>query len=318
VYKLPAPQRTGPTLPDEIVTTTSPPEGENKSTGTTSLHLTQKGHVEAEQSWFNKETQSFENAFISDFSCLNKSESVLAITKITSDYLGKDGAWIPMKTVLGSKEYRGYSWNYDASNFGMEGMQQMDLAIRSTVTIKAPQLDRVHRAHKSLPQPLLIRVTFEDADQKKTQITTTFVNPPISLITKDRRMKDGTCFTEKTQAFDIWYTLDDANFETRLYVEGSFNTKESRFETCSNDRNHNSYLTASQMQKIAWKAAQNKQTESEIERLAWKNDAGLSVQCWALIDINNHRSYGLKWQMTTTTGSATEYYLFPKEMQTEE
>jgi hypothetical protein len=72
--------------------------------------------------------------------------------------------WVAAKdTVIGYKAgFYDYRWNWNVTNFSVEKHSVEKVAILCSIPIKAPQVDRLRRAHKSLPFPLKIRTTFED------------------------------------------------------------------------------------------------------------------------------------------------------------
>jgi hypothetical protein len=73
--------------------------------------------------------------------------------------------------------------------------------------------DASDRAHPTLPQPLVIRITFEDVDGKKAVISVTQRNPPLNLVTIESREK----YNNKKPEF--YMQCDDTKLEARLYVE---------------------------------------------------------------------------------------------------
>jgi len=285
--------------------------GENKSTGDSALQLIQKGVVEVDQSW--RRENSWWNQFMSNFSFLNNSNEKLAIRKVTSEYKDKDGKWTPFpSTILGYRQgYYNYNWNSDET-FTMGEMDQFDMAIRSSIEITDHQIDRLRRAHKSLPQPLEIKIIFDDSKGKKSTIITTFVNDPLELVTKESR-RERSVSSVPGKAHDCWVQCDDINFETRLYSETFWNKENARLEICSNDTNKNKYLYLDDLKKIAYGAVQQKQSEVEITDLCWeREEIGLSIRVFVLVDLEKQRSYALKYVLKTTTSSCIDYYLIPK------
>ena len=73
------------------------------------------------------------------------------------------------------------------------------------------------RAHKSLPSPLSIRITLEDAHGRKSTITAQYVNGPLNLPTK----KSKEDYDKKT--YDLWFQCDDTDLETRVIAKVDFN-----------------------------------------------------------------------------------------------
>jgi len=254
------------------------------------------------------------NTFMCSFSLLNSSNDSIAITKVKTEYQTKDGKWEECKTRLGNRQgFYNYYW-YNYNNFNMDGLQQNDLAVQASIPIHAPQYDRERRAHKSLPQPLLIRVTFEDSNSRTSVITVPHVNTPLDLVTKEKRVTNRvTCSSVDGKSHDIWVHCDDPELDVRIFGEGFFEHTQRRIELCSNERNKNKWLYVHDLKKIAFGAVKENKSEVELKELHWTHSSiPLSIQCFLLVDLEGERVYGAKYVLKTTTSSVTECFLFPK------
>ena len=66
--------------------------------------------------------------------------------------------------------------------FQLGAGEVMKLALRCRLKINGPSLDsRARRVYSSLPQPLRIRFTWADSDQRQASIEVSAVNPPPQL-----------------------------------------------------------------------------------------------------------------------------------------
>ena len=81
-----------------------------------------------------------------------------------TEYESGANNWVAAKeTAVGHKNgFYDYSWNWNAMNFTVGQHAVEKVAILCSVSVTGPQVDRLRRAHKSLPHPLKIRTIFED------------------------------------------------------------------------------------------------------------------------------------------------------------
>lgn len=73
-------------------------------------------------------------------------------------------------------------------------------------------MDRLRRAHHSLPQPLKLKVIFEDDQGDASSIEIDYYNPSHDLPTK------GSVEKYNNKTYDFWAQLDDKETETRHYI----------------------------------------------------------------------------------------------------
>jgi len=237
---------------------------------------------------------------------LNNSNEKLAITNISSSYKGKDGTWIPFsQTRVGQRGgFYSYSWN-DRPNFTMEGKSQCELAISSVTMINSRQFQKVRRAHKSLPQLLEIRITFEDSEGKKSMVEIPFMNEPLQLDTREyKEMKEN-----KSIKFEYWIECDDDEMEARIWMYVIWDEKQARL--IIHRGNSFSYIYLSTLKKYAFQGVQEKKEELELMDMT-KEENGTLKKVFALIDLQNQRTYAFKFLLQTTTSSVVDYYLIPK------
>jgi len=191
-------------------------------------------------------------------------------------------------------------------------MEQSNIAVGSFIPMNVPQVDRMRRSHKSLPTPMNIRITFEDSNQKKSIVDVSYVNPPLDLITKEKRLTKSNASTIKGATHDFFIMCDDVELETRILCEAFINQKEKRVEIAGLDYNKSIWLNQMKQKELVFQAVQEKKEEIELTRVTWNHEAGMSIRAYLLVDLKNSRGYAVKFVLKTTTGGVTDYFLLPK------
>jgi hypothetical protein len=113
-----------------------------KSTGTSTLHITQSGRVDANQSYYRDATEGYDNIFEVPLKAINNGKEVVAITNITGEYK-KDDQWIkaPVRLSFGTGRP-----NYQQNlSFNFDPLQQGQLSVELRIFIKAPQIYAARR-----------------------------------------------------------------------------------------------------------------------------------------------------------------------------
>jgi len=266
--------------------------------------ITSNGNIEVDMSHFDKEG-GLDNYFMANFDVINMAQDEkLAITKITSQYEGSDGKWIDAPIQTGSRiGYWNYNWGREP-RFNMDPLAQTQIAINTLITIKGPHWERERRCHKSLPQPLKIKITFEDAKTRTCSIVVEYNNEPRQLIDRAQVEKN-----DKKKA-DFWIQCDDVNFEARLYSVAFLNDKDKRIEFRCNSSS-TPFLYKKNFKKLVYKANQSNQSEVPIEGGNFKSN-GCTAAITCLVDLQHNKAYALKFFIQTTTGSAIGYYKIPQ------
>jgi len=298
---VPADKITGP-----VYTSTEPPkisDALSKSTGTLPLDVTENTKPEVEMGQYDK-NGGLDNYFMSNFDLINLGNEVLAITKVSAQYETADGQWVNMTSPveLGRRSgFYNYSWGKE-NRFNLNPLGQMQLAICCGIAIKGPVFDRERRSHQSLPQPLKIKFTFEDAQKRTCSIIVEHVNTPRQLVTRES--------TEKGyRKAEYWIQCDDTDLEARLFAGAFLDDKQERVELrcCSGNT---VYLYRKTFKKYVYKAVQGNQSEVPVDGLAYKN-AGCIGNVSVLIDLQHKKAVAVKFHLQTTTGNAIGYYKIP-------
>eukprot|EP01114_Cavostelium_apophysatum_P005125 TRINITY_DN1578_c0_g1_i1.p1 TRINITY_DN1578_c0_g1~~TRINITY_DN1578_c0_g1_i1.p1 ORF type:complete len:441 (-),score=107.37 TRINITY_DN1578_c0_g1_i1:72-1394(-) len=184
IYSVPTDNYTGPVISEEALKGTPQPEPAKSAApshlqagGVSALQITQLGNVEADQTY--ERNGEWWQLFYTNLQILNKGESVLAVTKVKTEYQDKAGKWIEGTARTGRRSgYYNYSWgNENNTYFNMEPKGQQEMAVYLGFVMKYPQAEKDRRAHRSLPQPLHIRITFEESSGETAVINVLQANP---------------------------------------------------------------------------------------------------------------------------------------------
>jgi len=260
--------------------------------------LTQKGEIEVEQSW--PHNGAFDNTFYSTFQALNKSDQVLAITKLSAEYFA-NGKWLPVESRICSRSGF-YNYNRcDSNNFNMGALGQQEISVACNFKVARPHAERHRRGHHSLPQPMKLKITLTDSAEKTCTIMVEQENGALSVPTKQQKEKDYG------GPFLFWIECDDTETETRVWSYAKLGENDTRMEVYVPGRG--AYLDASELKKLGYKAAKQKLEEIPLEVQLEDKDSKVNV--YGMVDSKNQRIYALKFVLNTATSSVTDYLLLP-------
>lgn len=300
-YKLPAASKTGTSITE--TNSTKKTTTDAKSTGHPNIQITQCNPMEIDQTW--EYDGVFNNLFYINFNILNKSDKTIAITDVIGE-IYKDNKWTSEGVTCKTGERYGfmdYRWTNENKNyFTMSEKQQFETAVLVSIPIKAPQFDRLRRAHKSLPQPLKIRYTFIDSEGKKAEVLVEQYNDPLKLVTKQSREE------RDSKKYDFWMQCDDANMEIRIFQTVNINKEDKRIEFSQGPSN-SKYFYVADIKQTAYQAVKEKKTEIEIPDKWTEKDC--SATAYGVVDLKNQRMYAIKFELKTTTSTVIDYFLLP-------
>jgi len=302
--KLPKEVKKGFAFP-EAAGSTTPVKKDNTSTGTSPLQVSQLGDLYADST--PAQDGTWHNAIFARLRLLNNSNEVLAITKATPEWKDSKGNWNVGRVRLGGRggtyyfrEGVGYSRKFGAKD-------QEDIEIALGIPMTTPQYDYgVRCAHRSLPQPLSVRWTFEDSNGATSTIEMQYVNEPIERVTKEKR--------EKRQGSPLAFfaSVDDEDFEVRVFAEVIEKLEDKYVSiTIGEGSGQNKYLYTSEIKQLAYQATQEKSAQIAIPDLVWEKK-DLKAQGFGLVDVAKGRMYGIKFEMKTTSSSYEGAYLLPQ------
>ncbi|PRP89353.1 hypothetical protein PROFUN_01216 [Planoprotostelium fungivorum] len=289
VDRIPQDREEGPVI---TVAPSIEPDHSAKSVGELTLTVVQKSRVNAQQTWARD--GKFNNFFHVPVKVSNLGQSKILVSTIKAEYQGRDGGWHEVSCSLDA-----------CDSFSVEPLDARDAELKCQIEIEAPQRERENRAHKSLPQPLLLRFIFDSwADKKSTQLTVQQVNPPLQLVTRDSREKYNS-----SHSMLFWAQCDDSNLDERIYAEVyQYDEKQLQVATKSGS---SCYFTAEAFRKRGQMAAVENKKELDVPDLSWE-EMGLSVKTSLLIDLEEAQAFAFRFELKTNTSSRTAHFAIPK------
>jgi len=302
VYELPPPKVHGPKFdPEHVIPVHAekheePKVEDNKAVGDIELEIRQKDPIQADQRWARSDSSNeYTNVFFNHLSIFNPTEKQIVIVKVISEY-EKDGSWIPTPLRLGTKGgYYNYSmgrYNPD-EGFNVGPDERLNLATETAIQVNAPQFDRMRRAHRSLPSPLRIRLTFVSKDGHKSELISEYHNPPIAVRTKE------TCQEKRQLPVYAYVSADDLETETNIWFE-AFHVPERdsyggpRLELATPSGNR--YIYRNTLRHYLYQAKTTQKSEILIEELSPDQMAskGYKTQVYALVDLDAQYVYAFR------------------------
>lgn len=299
----------------KIVQAEKPPSKIYECEGDSVIRILNSANLEfeAEQRGFaDHDTGTFMNWFlIRKLVFYNSGKETIAIVHLFGEYEDKSGNWQACKNVMigppaGPSERislkHDTSINLPALHIASHAVM-MDVAVHSR-----PGHDEVHRdrAHKSLPQPLKLRLTVHDTMGKVCRLIFEQFNPPLILPTQERIARRLSIDTN--QIVD-WVSVDDCERLERtftlLYMDDKLclHVVTSSSEASYGDR----FLDEDNIKSLQKKAKKNKTTDLALDRFGVSD----KVQHTALFDPTNFRMYALRIVLESTTSKTSKTIRLP-------
>eukprot|EP01116_Phalansterium_solitarium_P006188 TRINITY_DN18497_c0_g1_i1.p1 TRINITY_DN18497_c0_g1~~TRINITY_DN18497_c0_g1_i1.p1 ORF type:complete len:562 (-),score=118.71 TRINITY_DN18497_c0_g1_i1:513-2129(-) len=302
-YTLPEQVVVGPQLVSDAVATPETIKIDNACAPNPVLQIRQTNAIEPDQSW--ERNGAYWNSLNMSFAILNKSEKVVLVSRVMVDYKAKDNEWKSLETLIGSRRgFYNYSWEHNGTTFRVEPMSSLDVAIQGRFEVRAPQFDRERRVHNSMPQPLELRITFEDSGDNKYVVNLQQINGQLDLVTRQKRDQ----YHGRVSVF--WAQCDDTEWQARSSAQ-VFIPEDQTYLEVHTRSNQSTYLYPAALKKLAYQAVKEGTTEAEVTDLHY-NEKCFDTHVYALVDPANTRVYALKFQLKSTTSSTTDYFLIPK------
>lgn len=318
-YVLPAAKATGPNLNAEVAADAKLKEKKQKeapaqsfAAGAMQLNATCKG-VYAEQrtgrgdEWF----QCY--YFAMEF---KNPEDQITVANTRIEYQNAAGEWVAANNdnVHCGRWSGGWRFDWDwrgstGGKFYIGGKDVTENALRAAFGMpKSIPCGERRRTHRALPQPLKMRLTFNTVDGKSGVLDITQVNDePLDLPTKASREKDKYSGKELVK----FICADDTSAETRTFVEqGQVETSNDWSYVPITWNDSSKYVYLSDLRKWAYQGM--KEGKSEVLVTDIKHESGTNkIVCTGLIDSQLGSVYALRFDITTSTSSTTDYVLIP-------
>ena len=318
--KIPPPSRTGPTIK-----TNDPSVRMEKQecVGDSPLRMSQGADstVEMEQE-FSARNGSFRNYItITDILISQKSillpqilgqqskksaEKPMAIAQVDVQYQWHDGKWLncqEAKIEIASAQQDGRR-KIATSILNIEPDKLALCSIHAAILIKgSPNRDRFTRAraHKSLPQPLKLKIILTDNQQSKTcSLVVEQINDPLELMTQEAFLNDKQ---DKINELITFVYADDCEYEERIYTAIYIDKEQNRLVIGDNSC---AFMDKTQIRTAQFNAKKERKTEEPIEFIDTPEKRAI-----ALFDPKTFLLYAIRIELTTSTSNTVETVLLP-------
>jgi hypothetical protein len=338
---LPTPEAEGPVIAafdDATVnvedTRVPPKEGQNRAKGDVdAVTITQRHDCLTELLQdFSSSDNTIRNYICCNLLVDNNSSEDVLFTDVTASYLAsgtpEDGAWIEgipsndtVSTKLGRRSsYHFYRWDQQR-RFEVSQSDSQNIAVG--LEVKIPLSETVHideeerRIHRTLPNPMLVRLKFTTSAGKTLVLDIQAENPPLALPTPETRQK-----RKEDQDLTKFVWCDDVDTQQRSFVEVFYGPKDHEFlEVHVSGTNYHSHLRSHDLMKLEYRArVENLEAVllDDISRSAPKN-IEQKGETWAkvfgLIDRESGRCFALKIDIRTNTSRCVDYFPIPTDLE---
>ncbi|CAF1575863.1 unnamed protein product [Adineta steineri] len=162
------------------------------------------------------------------------------------------------------------------------------------------------RMHRSLPQPLKLKIVVTDSFNKQCSLIVEQLNQPLELPTIES-------FKQNTIGYqDLFHFVyaDDCDSDERLYIW--MDLGKNKTLTIRNSNLNSTSLERKTLLAMEFNARKNKITESELPSVSEKNDSD-EIKATVLYDPLTYMSYAIRFEISTKTSKAEETVLIPIE-----
>lgn len=244
----------------------------------------------------------------------NPDENQLTITTTKIEYQAADGNWVAAKNDNVNCGSHSGGWRFDwdwrgstGGKFYIRGKDVTNTALRAAFGMpKAVPCGERRRTHRTLPQPLKLRLTFNTVEGASSILEVDQVNDePLDLPTKASREKyhSGKTITQLI-------TCDDVNAETRAFVEVFPVDVSNNYEYVPIGWSGGSskYVYLSDLRKWAYEA--EGKTEVKIDDIKFE-EGTKKMECYGLVDPAVGSIYALRFELSSSTSKVIDHVLIP-------
>jgi hypothetical protein len=229
----------------------------------------------------------------------------ISIVRVNVQYQRHDGKWLDcqnVKIVVASTQQNDKQ-KLATSILNIEPDKLVSVSIETAIQVKGKpnrSSNTRRRAHRSLPQPLKLKIIVTDNLSKTCSLTIEQMNEPLELITREIFLEKRKENVKKLIAF---VHADDCEYDERICAAVYINN-----EDCLviSDESRCAYIQKSQLRTLQWNAKKNKKTEELIE---FVSDS--KIKATSLFDPETFLLYAIRIELTTTTSQTVETVLLP-------
>ncbi len=120
----------------------------------------------------------------------NNTNKKVNFVKLKAEYKNAAGEWVETRGWVG---YKASNFDYRSYNNDIVPIEESStdkLVLAMDISVPGKQFDRERRVQQTLPQPLHLRYTWTDSENKTAVLETTYVNPPHEFPSKEKISKD--------------------------------------------------------------------------------------------------------------------------------
>jgi len=277
--------------------------------------IVHKGVVELDQTNQRDVGQPWDQLIQTEVEFVNRGESALVLTGWKAEYKSKTGEWVQAKLLRGSRS-RPWDYSYESGQLGSVSIPvkaPFKRALSITIPLGPPhnQMYRRRAIHHSLPNPMEVKFTVSDVNGGSTSIIipakSTVANLNLSTKASEQHSNGGTGRTMLG-----WAQCDDTDAEGRIhasawYIKRDGNEDSVEIRNSISGSYHTYKLT--DLKKIGYNAAKEKKTEVKLDESSKESKPRSAVDTYALVDVVRRRAYGFRFQLKTSTSSATNSFV---------
>lgn len=295
--KIPNTERTGVDLQEPSVSGRDYASDPVRSEGQSAFELKQTGDAFLSIDSYRKRQQVSIEYLIT-----NNSNVDVSIIGIKAEYLVGD-SWASAPVFSGHKDSPYYYSTRGAHDAVLRYGPRDATKIALTAFIPLENISQLlidgRYLHGSLPEPLQVRFTLTDQDEKKTVIKAS-VESKLYDFKKEEQIKKDKPDLKK------FFYCDDLETKERLY---SFMTTYNGDYIMNTPYSSSSfYISPSNLREFVYEAIKNKAPEYLLDR-SWESGS-YSAQYYILTNIEKGYAYGLKVVLKTSTNTTIDYFPF--------
>jgi hypothetical protein len=270
------------------------------STGDSPVSLKQTEKIFVQQQWARDD--KVPHYIYTEVLVSNNTDKKVNFVKLQAEYKNAAGEWVDTKGWVGYK-YGNFDYrSYNADVVPVEESSSEKLVLAMEIAVPGKQYDRERRVQQTLPQPLHLRYTWTDSENKSAVLETTYVNPPHDLPSKERISK------RENKTIVDWAECDDPAAETKIFAYSYLNEDGTEYNVRL--ANTSSTLSNEYFRRMCWRAA--RENKSEIEVNSWESQGTWSTLVNLLVDLEHKQVRGLKVSLKTSTSTAEYFWPCPE------
>ena len=237
----------------------------------------------------------------------------VSVASLTVFYQIHDGSWRECQDVaiapiaMRNEEPK---WLID-SVINIEPDKLLSFTIKGRIIVKGEpggSDEARERIHKTLPQPLKLKIIVTDNFARQCSLVLEQLNKPLELITRESFLKNYS--SSSIVEFLAFVYADDCQTDERIFMAMYINTDNRLTIRCY----ESSYMTYDRrsLRMIEYNAKQNKTTEVHLKQVKYERYTQVN-KAFALFDPETFLLYAIRLEVSTKTSKTEETVLIPME-----